>query len=141
MNLIHFCLQRFVGTSVSVLCTRFVHWTKPLTSSLPLGTLADIARSKAELMAEHALLQQQIILLKRQVKRPAYTKRDRILLVLLARAVRAWKQTLFLVQPETLLTLASCALPTVLEAHVKVLFTQAEGSRGNYRIHQRDGDR
>jgi putative transposase len=37
------------------------------------------------------------------VKRPACTKADRILLVLLARAVRAWKQTLFLVQPEALL--------------------------------------
>jgi putative transposase len=37
------------------------------------------------------------------VKRPACTHRDRIFLVLLARAVRAWKQALFLVQPETLL--------------------------------------
>jgi transposase InsO family protein len=54
-------------------------------------------------MAENALLRQQLITLKRQVKRPACTKRDRILLVLLARAVRAWKQTLFIVQPETLL--------------------------------------
>ncbi len=103
MNLIHFCLKRLVGASVSVLRTRCVHWTKPLTSSLPLGTLADLARSKAELMAENALLRQQLIILKRQVKRPACTKRDRILLVLLARAVRAWKQTLFIIQPETLL--------------------------------------
>ena len=78
-----------------------------LTSSLPLGTLADLARSKAELIAENALLRQQLMILRRQVKRPACTKTDRILLVLLARAVRAWKQTLFLVQPETLLTLAS----------------------------------
>ena len=103
MNLIHFCLKRLVGTSVSVLRTRFVLWTKPPTSSLPLGTLTDLARSKAELLAENALLRQQLLILKRQVKRPACTKRDRILLVLLARAVRAWKQTLFLVQPETLL--------------------------------------
>ncbi len=103
MNLFHFCLKRLVGTSVSVLRTRFVHWTTPLTSSLPLGTLADLARSKSELMAENALLRQQLIMLKRQVKRPACTKTDRILLVLLARAVRAWKQRLFLVQPETLL--------------------------------------
>jgi len=88
---------------MSVLRTRFVHWTKPLTSSLPLGTLADLARSKAELIAENALLRQQLIILKRQVKRPACTKVDRILLVLLARAVRAWKQALFLVQPDTLL--------------------------------------
>src|SRR5947209_19366374 len=75
----------------------------PLTALLLLGTLADLGRSKSELMAENALLRQQLITLKRQVKRPACTKRDRILLVLLARAVRAWKQTLFIVQPETLL--------------------------------------
>ena len=103
MNLIHSCLKRLVGMSVSVLRTRFVHWTKPLTSSLPLGTLADLARSKAELLAENALLRQQLIILRRQVKRPACTKTDRMLLLLLARAVRAWKQTLFIVQPETLL--------------------------------------
>ena len=103
MNPIHSCFKLLVCTSVNVLRTRLVHWTTPLTSSLPLGTLADLARSKAELMAEHALLRQQLIILKRQMKRPACTKRDRILLVLLARAVRAWKQTLFLVQPDTLL--------------------------------------
>jgi hypothetical protein len=103
VNLIHFCLKRFVGTYMRVLRTRFVHWTTPLTSSLPLGTLTDLARSKAELMAENALLRQQLIMLKRQVKRPACTKTDRILLVLRARAVRTWKQTLFLVQPDTLL--------------------------------------
>ena len=83
--------------------TRCVHWTTTLTSSLPLGTLADLARSKAELLAENALLRQQLIILKRQVKRPACTKADRMLLVLEASAVRAWKQALFLVQPETLL--------------------------------------
>ena len=97
------CLKRLAGTSVEVLCARLVHWTTPLTSSLPLGTLADLARSKPELVAENALLRQQLIILKRQMKRPACTKTDRILLVLLARAVRAWKQTLFLVQPDTLL--------------------------------------
>jgi putative transposase len=96
-------LKRLVGTSVKVLRARFVHWTKPFTSSLPLGTLADLGRSKAELVAENALLRQQLIILKRQVKRSACTQTDRILLVLLARAVRAWKQALFLVQPETLL--------------------------------------
>ncbi|HEY6406078.1 MAG TPA: integrase, partial [Ktedonobacteraceae bacterium] len=41
--------------------------------------------------------------LKRQVKRPACTKTDRLLLVLLARLVRTWKQALFIVQPDTLL--------------------------------------
>ena len=96
-------LNRLMETSVKVLCARCVHWTKPLTSSLPLGTLADLGRSKSELIAENALLRQQLIILKRQVNRPACTKADRFLLVLMARAVREWKQTLFLVQPETLL--------------------------------------
>jgi putative transposase len=96
-------LKRLVVTSVKVLRARFVHWTKPFTSSLPLGTLADLGRSKAQLVAENALLRVPLILLKRQVKRPASTQADRILLVLFARAVRARKQTLFLVQPKTLL--------------------------------------
>jgi transposase InsO family protein len=103
VNLILSHFKRHVGTSLDVLRVRFVLWTKPLTLSLPLGTLADLARSKSELMAENALLRQQLIILKRQVKRPICTKTDRILLVLLARTVRAWKQKLFIVQPETLL--------------------------------------
>jgi hypothetical protein len=99
-------LKRLVVPSVKILHARFVHWTKPLTSSLPLGTLADLARSKTELVAENALLRVPLIILKRDVKRPACTEKDRVLLMLLARAVRAWKQTLFIVQPETDLALA-----------------------------------
>ena len=94
-------LKRLVGTSVKGLRARFVHWTRPLTSSLPLETLSDLGRSKPELVAENALLRQQPIILKRQMKRPACTKTDRILLVLLARVVRAWNRALLLVQRET----------------------------------------
>ena len=54
-------LKRLVGTAVHVLCAHCVHWTKPLSSSLPLGTLADLGRSKSELIAENALLRQQLI--------------------------------------------------------------------------------
>ena len=103
LNQMHSCIKQLVGAYVNVLCTRVVHWSKPLTSSLPLGTLADLTRSKPELIVENALLRQQLIILKRQVKRPTFTKTDRILLVLLAKAVRTWKQVLFIVQPETLL--------------------------------------
>jgi putative transposase len=63
----------------------------------------DLARGKSELLAENALLRQQLILLRRQIKRPRYTKTDRLLPVLLARAVRAWRLALLIVQPETLL--------------------------------------
>ena len=95
-------------TGLTCLCLRslhrrFVDWTTPSTTALILGTLIDLSRSKTELVAENAFLRQQLIILRRQVKRPACTKTDRMLLVLLARMVRTWKQALFLVQPETLL--------------------------------------
>ena len=89
--------------SFHVLQERVSRWIKPPTTSLVLGTLADLGRGKSELIAENALLRQQLIILRRHVKRPAYRKSDRLLLVLLARMVRAWKEALFLVQPETLL--------------------------------------
>ncbi len=91
------------GHCLQSLHQRFVAWTKPDTTSLLLGMLTDLTRSKSELVAENALLRQQLIILRRQVKRPACTKTDRMLPVLLARMVRTWKQALFLVQPETLL--------------------------------------
>jgi putative transposase len=80
-----------------------LRWIKPLTTSLVPGTIADLTRGKAELLAENALLRHQLIILRRQIKRPVYRKTDRVLLVFLARIVRAWKQALFIVQPETLL--------------------------------------
>jgi hypothetical protein len=82
---------------------RFVAWTKPDTPSLGLATLTDLTRSNSELVAENALLRQQLIILRRKVNRPVCTKKDRMLLVLLARMVHTWKQALFIVQPETLL--------------------------------------
>jgi putative transposase len=88
---------------LDMLHSRFLRWMKPLSTSLPLGTLTDLSRSKPELIAENALLRQQLIILRRQVKRPACTKADRMLLILLARLVRTWKQALLIVQPDTLL--------------------------------------
>jgi putative transposase len=70
----------------------FIDWTKPTIPSLIVGTLTDLARNKSEFVAENALLRQQLIILRRQLKRPAYIKTDRMILVLLARASRAWKQ-------------------------------------------------
>ena len=77
-------------------------WTRPTSCSHFMGTLNDLARTRAELMAENALLRQQLIILSRQVKHPACTKTDRMLLVLLARATRSWKRSLLIVQPDTL---------------------------------------
>ena len=92
--LIH--MRRLIHASFHRLQLLILQWTKPSRTSPLLGTITDLARGKPELVAEHALLRQQI-------KRPIYTKTDRLLLVLLAKAVRAWRQTLLIVQPETLL--------------------------------------
>jgi putative transposase len=97
------CIKRLTGLCLQSFHHRFVAWTKPHTTSPMLLTLTDQARSKSELVAENALLRKPLIILRRQVKRPACTKMDRMLLVLLARAVRTWKQALSIVQPETLL--------------------------------------
>ena len=52
-------LKLLVGTSVKELRARFVHWTKPLTFSLPLGTLvprdAQRAYSRQAMLCESAL--------------------------------------------------------------------------------------
>jgi putative transposase len=133
-------LQRLKGGGFHALSTRFTRWTNPLGTSLTLGTLTDLGRSKSELLAENALLRQQLIVLKRQVKRPTFTRTDRILLVLLDRLVRTWQQALFIVQPDTLLRLPSGALSLHLETQVKGRLSQAEGRRGNDCLDQRDGD-
>jgi transposase InsO family protein len=88
---------------LEALSSRFTRWTTLLRTSLPLATLTDLGRSKSELIAENALLRQQLIVLRRQVKRPTFTRTDRILLVLLARLVRTWQQALLIVQSDTLL--------------------------------------
>ena len=103
MHRILIFMTQLTGLSLHSLHQRFVNWTKPETSSLLLGTLTDLSRPKSELVAENALLRQQLIILCRQVKRPACTRTDQMLLLLLASMVHTWKQALFIVQPETLL--------------------------------------
>ncbi len=96
-------LQQLKDGCLNALSSRFARWTKPLRTSFPLATLTDLGKSKSQLLAENALLRHQLIMLNRQVKRPPVTRTDRIFLVLLARLVRTWQQTLVIIQPETLL--------------------------------------
>ncbi len=96
-------LQRLLDGCLDALTSCFARWTKPLGTSLPLATLTDLGKNKFQLIAENALLRQQLSILKRQVKRPPITKTDRMLLVLLSRLVRSWQQALLIVQPGTLL--------------------------------------
>jgi putative transposase len=77
---------------------------RPATNgSLVLGAATDLVRSKTELVAENALLRQQLIVLSRSTKRPRISRFDRALLVLLASRGRVRRQALVIVQPATLL--------------------------------------
>jgi putative transposase len=100
-------IKQRVGFNFRVLQERISRGIKARTISLALGTLADLTRGKSELLAENALLRHQLIILRRQIKLPICQRKDRLLLVLLARMVRTWRQAIFLVQPETDLALAS----------------------------------
>jgi hypothetical protein len=81
----------------------FRQWTKPADNTLVLSTILAVTRSKSELVLENALLRQQLIVLRRQIKRPKPSWRDRTLIILLASKLRFWKQALVIVQPDTVL--------------------------------------
>jgi len=78
-------------------------WARPQSLPHATGIGADLVRGRAQLLAEHALLRQRLLVLRRSVKRPDVRPADRALLVLLAGRVRAWRAALLLIQPETLL--------------------------------------
>jgi len=77
--------------------------TRPATRPRVGSIAGDLTRTRAALVAENAFLRQQLVVLCRQVKRPALTPADRMRLVLLARLVRGWRAALLIVPPDTLL--------------------------------------
>ena len=79
------------------------HWTKPATPMLISSFLADLPRSRTDLLVENALLRQQLIVLNRQVRRPPLTNSDRFRLVFLSHFTRFWRQSIHIIQPDTLL--------------------------------------
>ncbi len=82
---------------------RLLAVTKPGAPLLVAGALSDLTRGKPALIAENALLRQQLIVLNRQIARPRLTALDRFGLVILASKTRLWRSTLLIVQPDTLL--------------------------------------
>lgn len=82
---------------------RIKAWTKPVGQTVVGGAVSDLKRSKAELIMENVLLRQQLTVLDRHVKRPRFTRLDRLLLVLLVSKLATWRQTLLIVQPDRVL--------------------------------------
>ncbi len=92
-----------VSHLLAALETIYLGLTQLPRSSQAVGILGDLHRSKTDLIAENALLRQQLILLLRQSKLPPLTRRDRFWLLCLASRMRNWKQALLLLHPDTLL--------------------------------------
>ncbi len=92
-----------IGSLWQAVSRRFRQWTKPINGTPVPDAVLDLTRSKPELVLENALLRQQLIVLKRQIKRPKLTWRDRALFVLLASKLRTWRNALVIVQLDTVL--------------------------------------
>jgi len=67
------------------------------------GLLADLARTKRQLLAENAFLGQQLLVVARGVKNPRFRSSDRAILVAVAAVFSHWRDALVLVKPDTLL--------------------------------------
>ena len=76
--------------------------TRP-TKGVVGGFLLDLTRTRRELLAESALLRQQLIIAQRHVKRPTIRRHERALMVVLAALTRGWLSALLIVKPETIL--------------------------------------
>ncbi len=96
-------ISRRIKDCVRAAHRRLLAWTRPAPGPCVGSMIGDLTRTKATLVTENALLRQQLVVLARQVKRPALTPGDRLRLVLLARLVRGWRAALLIVQPETVL--------------------------------------
>ncbi len=91
----------------------------------------DLLRSKRALVAENAMLRQQLIVATRRIKRPRFTSGDRVILVLLSMVFTRWREVLLLVRPETLLRWASPRIPPAvgLAFALPVASHEAAGAR------------
>src|SRR6478752_2997401 len=96
-RLFHRCAQ-LERSLARALRQRLITATKPADEAVVAGALADLVRSRPALVAENAFLRQQLLVLRRSIKRPRCTPADRALLVLLATRLRAWRQALLIVQ-------------------------------------------
>ena len=101
-NNVHRLRPQIFKTNAQQIGDRIQRSLKPSTDLLVAGAVQDAIRSKAHGVAENALLRHQLIILQRHGKRPQISNRDRLRLLLLARATPFWKQALPIVQPDTL---------------------------------------
>lgn len=89
--------------AAAVTQARAALWAAWRPRGVVTGFIADMTRSHAELVAENALLRQQLIVAARAVKRPDLRTLERGLLVMLAGKLPHWRDAMLLVKPDTIL--------------------------------------
>jgi putative transposase len=97
---------RTIVVSTARRCGRVIkHWLRPaqLVTAGAAGIARDATMTRSELLADSALLRQQLIVLRRSAKRPALGQADRLLMVILARLCTTWRDAVHVVQPDTVL--------------------------------------
>lgn len=72
-------------------------------TSAAAGLARDAFRTRAELLAENALLRQQLIVARRTARRLQLTTKDRALMVLASAFCRTWRDATHIVSPNTVL--------------------------------------
>ena len=76
----------------------------PTIAFLLLATLRDTLRKRVALQLEVLALRQQLATMKQNSSRPSLRTADRLFWVLLSRLWPAWRATLVIVRPETVIT-------------------------------------
>ena len=76
-------------------------WSRP--ARVAAHAIADLSKTKTELIADNALLRQQLIVANRQIKRALFSPSERATTTFLARLTRSWRDAMLLVQPDTVL--------------------------------------
>jgi putative transposase len=94
-------LVALTGKAVKGVLRGVKEWSRP--ARVAAHAIADMRKTKTELIAENALLRQQLIVVKRQSKRARLTRSERIAATFFARLTRWWRGTILTVQPDTIL--------------------------------------
>ena len=68
--------KKMIKVGVQWVENKLLQQTRPSNVVVVVGTAADVVRTRAELIAENALLRQQLVILRRSVKRPKLSDTD-----------------------------------------------------------------
>ncbi len=76
-------------------------WSRP--AHIAAHAVADLRKTKTELVADNALLRLQLIVADRHIKRALFTRGERTAAAVFARFTGTWRDAMLLVQPDTVL--------------------------------------